>query len=424
MPEWGIFLTLISLVTRAAASIGQDAQRYPDSIGYETLSFSAPIDRPWPVPLFFAIAGSDGVRIALHVLLGVAAWTYLAWNISRFTRWRQLAFGMVMLIGLSPQIIRYDVAILSESLSITFIVSSIAATLHVMSKRTAISTVLWIASVTLCVSVRPTHILIPIVFLSASGWALIRHRKFRLTVTSVTLIAVFIGGIVSIRQSQPMSLLNLYTVVSSRVITDDDRFQWFVENGMPITEEMRSATGYDYAGDLPSDIAQVVQLPAGQQPPALMRAGGVTLAQWLLDNGWAKMARYLATHPSDTLRHAQQLVDSTLAPANGDFLPLNNGPMLPWNLFLPWKLWGVIIVVALTLLIFRQTSRQLVQLSLGIIATMLIIYLATVHTSGIEHVRHVVPIAITLRLVGVLLVCAVLPRRQMSTENDGADAAS
>ena len=418
MPWFGAVAVMVSLVVRASAAWGQTAQRYPDSVGYESFSFLSRTDRPWPIPLVFALAGSDTARVIIHVTAGTVAWGALAWVLSRTVRWQRSAFVAVLLVGLSPQIIRYDVAILSESLSITFVVMAIASTLHRLHSRTATATVWCAVSLTLCVLSRPTHLLIAVVCATPVVWKFLRSKGNALSVGGVGFLALLFLGVFTVQQSQHMSVLNLYTVVTSRVLSDDQRFEWFINNGMPDIAGMRQATGYDYATDLPKDVANIVQLPSGQQPPSLMRVGGVELATWMQDHGWTTVAKYLATHPKDTVQHAQQLADATLTPPNGDFLPLQNGPMLPWSTFLTWQLWSLVFVASWGVLALKQTTRRLSVALLAMFLTTWLVYLATVHTSGIEHVRHSSVVAVALRVLGLAALLSILPRRQLSRTLD------
>jgi len=421
MPRFGLVALAVSLMVRASAAIGQTPQRYPDSVGYESFSFFSQTDRPWPIPLVFSLAGSDATLIVIHVVMGTIAWGALAWVVSRSVMWQRTAFVTTLAVGLSPQVIRYDVAVLSESLSITCVVMAIASTLYRLQSRSTISTMWWAMSLTLCVLSRPTHLLIAVVCVIPVIWTLIQSRGKALTTGGIGLIALCLVGIYTVQQSSHVSLLNLYTVVSSRVISDDQRFQWFVDNGMPNIEGMRLATGYDYAIDLSQEVARVVNLPVGQQPPSLMKVGGVELATWLQDHGWSTVAKYLLTHPQDTFRHAQQLADGSLTPPNGDFLPLENGPMIPWASFLTWQIWALVFVTSCGLLVLRRSQRRTAFLLLAMFATTWLMYLATVHTSGIEHVRHSSVVAVSLRVLGVVALLSLLPMKHFNQSLDEND---
>ena len=421
MPWFAVTATAVALIVRAMASVSQNAVRYPDSVGYDTVKFFTHTDRPWPIPFVFSLAGSDSLRIVFQALLGTAAWVFLAWVVSSISRFPRTGFASTLLLGVSPQIIRYDVAILSESLSITFAVAAVAATLYRLHTRTMLSNIIWGTALTLCVLSRPTHLMVVIVCLVPSTITFIRARARKITMTTLALLTLFGAGIVSLRTTSHVSLLNMYTVISSRVISDDERFAWFVERGMPNIPDMRTATGYDYAEELPADVAAIVQLPVGQQPPQLMRVGGVQLATWLKNNGWREWARYLITHPSDAFAHANQLAGPTLNPPNGDFLPLKNGAMIPQSIFLTWQLWSLLSVVALLAGFLRSRTRSTSLLLVACVLTSWSIYFITVHTSGIEHVRHAVTVSAMIRVLGVVSLFALWPQSRSTASLDELD---
>lgn len=419
MPWFGIVASVVALVVRFAASIGQSPMRYPDSIGYDTVNFFSTTDRPWPIPLVFSLAGSDTLRMVVHVVLGTAAWVVLAWVLSSFTRLSRVVFTATLFLGLSPQIIRYDVAMLSESLSITFAVAAVAATLNRFQKRTTSSMMWWGLTLVLVVLSRPTHLLIVMVCLVPHMIHFIRSRGRKISLTGLAVFVLLGIGTFTVRQSSHMSLLNLYTVISARVISDDARFEWFVSHGMPNIAQMRAATGYDYAGELPPEVDDIVKLPDGQQPPSLMRVGGVELATWLADNGWRTTIKYLISHPADTVSHARQLADPTLNPSNDDFLPLKNGPMMPRIAFLHWQLWALASVLCIASLGVRRKTRRLSALLAGFLFTAVVVYFASVHTSGIEHARHATTVSAMIRVIGLVCIVAVLPKKQINASLDG-----
>ena len=421
MPWFGVGAILVSFAIRGSAAWGETAQRYPDSIGYDTLKFFSPTDRPWPIPFIYSLAGSDSYRVVAQVVIGAFAWGALAWVLTTTVKWQRSAFVATLLLGLTPQVIRYDVAILSESLSISFVVLAIASTLHRLRVRSPLATTWWATSLTLCAISRPTHLIIVVACLVPVTWRFIATKGKNLTVGAIGMFALLLFGVFTIQQSQHMSLLNLYTVFSSRVVSDDNRFNWFVEHGMPVSAGMRTATGYDYAKDLPADVASIVQLPEGQQPPSLMRVGGVELATWLQDNGWRTVVKYLITHPSDTLTHASNLANATLNAPNGDFLPLQNGPMIPWSFAGTWQMWTLILFSCCGVLFVKRATRQYAIVLTSMFVTTVIIYVVTVHTSGIEHVRHSSTVAVMIRILGLVALVGILPMKSLSQTTDEDD---
>ena len=421
-PPWfTVCVGVAVFVARALASTGSTAARFPDSVEYETFSLFGHADRWWPVTAVYALVRSDGARLFVQVLVGSLAWLWLGSGLSRDSRWPRAVLIATAVLSLSPQIIRYDRAILSESLGISFAVLAVAATLHRLHRRTRTSSVVWYVCIALCAYTRPTHLLVLVVVCLPHAFRFASSRGRQVSVGGAAVLMLLALGVPQLQRSSNIPLLNLYTVVSSRVLPDDNRFEWFVDHGMPTTADMRTATGYDYTGQLPADIAAIVDLPEGQQPPSLMRVGGVTLAEWLRDNGWRTHTLYLATHPQDALAHARDLLDPALDPPNGDFLPLDNGPMLPYGMFGPWQLWVLCALAGTGVLWLR--SRTQAALLTSIIVTVSLVYLATVHTSGLEHVRHCATVAAMLRVAGLCaVVLAFAPRQVRKRTDEGVSA--
>lgn len=413
-----ILTAVASLFLRSLASLGRPIARFPDTDGYESLQLTGNIDRLWPVPLMYTLVQSDIARVILHVAVGTGAWLWLAIVVSRITRWPRISFIVVVLLGLSPEVIRYDLAILSESLGISFAVFAFAMSIQLAMSPTRRTWFIWFLSIGLCAMTRPTHLLILVVILLPHIARCIGSKGRKIPLTMVGLFMLFMVGVVQVQANSSTSLLNFYTVLAERIVTDDNKYQWFVDRGMPDIAGTKEAWGYDYPSDLPPEVSAIVQLPTGQFPPKLMRVGGQELAQWATDKGWSTYLRYVVTHPADTASRLTSLTDSTLSPPNGDFLPLDNGPMLPAIAFGAWQLWGAVFVVATTLMFLRSSNHRLPALFIALGIIMVMIYGASTLTSGIEHPRHAVTVAVMVRVAGLTAILSALPRTSAWTNRD------
>lgn len=403
-----VSITLLACVVRSLASIGQPVARFPDSVGYESLSLWGTVDRFWPIPLLYWLIQADVGRVILHIAVGITAWTWLAYVVSHMVRWPRTVFALIMFIGLTPHVIRYDIALLSESLGISFAVSAIAATLNVCNRPTTRAHALWILSLALCAMTRPTHLVIVVLAVFIVGFQFFRFRQKNSLTALVALIVLCVFSFVQLHGHRSTSILNFYTVLSERIITDDERYEWFVAHGMPDVDGARDAMGYDYAFQLPTAVEDIVQLPVGQNPPTLMRVGGVDLAQWVDNHGWSTYGRYLVSHPTDTLQRLSSLLDETLSPPSTNFLPLDNGPMLPEVFFLDWAVWLLFFTAGMMLCCLQKSLRRFGGYILLIFLLVAIIYAASTLTSGIEHPRHAVTVSVALRVLGVIAIVVPL----------------
>ena len=406
----------LSLALRAVASLDRPIARFPDTTGYETFQFLGDIDRFWSVPFLYALVDTDVGRITLQAVIAAIAWSWCALILSKMSRYPRAVLSTVLLLGVSPQVVRYDLALLSESLGISFFVLTIAASLNMRKNTNPISISVWLASVTLCVYTRPVHLWVLLIVLVSPFIAFIASRGRKVSLTTLILLVVLVGGVLQLQANSSTSALNFYTVLQERVITDDTRFAWFAQQGMPLSEGMRDATGYDYIDQLPSEVSAVIPLPDGQVPPTLMRVGGAPLAQWVHDSGWRTYVRYVLTHPTDTFSRLTSLTNATLSPPNDDFLPLENGPMIPRVLFGSWELWSIITIGAL-LLVFLKSRKDFLFLA-SMCLTLVAMYATTLLTSGIEHPRHSVTSAVAVRLIAIVALVYALPRATQNRELD------
>ena len=418
-PLFAMLAISIAFFIRIFASLDRPLGRFPDSLGYEAFKLFGPIDRFWAIPFLYSMVQSDTGRVMLHVIVGSIAWSWCAVEIARLSRYSRTALAAVLLLGLSPQVVRYDLAILSESLGISFMVFAIAASIRMHRVRTPVSTGLWVFTVSLCALTRPAQVVLLPIVLAIPMYRWVKSRGRQIAASTVVLLIVLLAGLLQLKENSNTSALNLYTVLQDRVLTNDARFQWFTQQGMPVAKDMRTALGYDYADDFPAAISNIINLPVGQQPPTLMRAGGPQLARWIRDDGWTTYARYIATHPRDSMSRLTSLTNKTLSPPNDDFLPLDNGPMIPRVLFGSWELWSLLGVGSLVI-IFLKTRNEF-QMVTGFIMSTGLVYALSMLTSGIEHPRHAVTSSAALRLVALIAVLLALPRATPKAELDVSD---
>ena len=104
--------------------------RFNDSATYMTVSLTGSSGRLWFVPLVFRLAGGDVGRVVLQTLVGVACWCALAEQVAQglSTRVGRLVGVMVtLLLALTPEVVQWNRAILSESLALSMSALLLAA---------------------------------------------------------------------------------------------------------------------------------------------------------------------------------------------------------------------------------------------------------------------------------------------------------
>lgn len=413
-------LTLHAIL-RLSAGIDRPIARFADTPGYENLRFIGSVDRFWPVPLVFDLVPSDTMRVAVHVTVGILAWSWLALVLSRVSRWPLGMLCAVLVVGLSPQVIRYDLAILSESLGISFTVMAVAATVSLARSPSNGKRVMWCAVVTLCAMTRPVQL---VILFACAAWCAVRFlraSRITLAIPTVVLGLLSVWGLALLQGNHPTSMLNFYTVLAERVIPDDTRYAWFTAHGMPDVPGVRQSEGYDFAGALDPALASIVSLPVGQAPPALIRAGGIPLAEWVRDDGWRTYARYALTHPSDSWSRVSALATPTLSPRNDDFLPVESRPIIPRSIFGDWRIWTLVGLAAMAISLLRSTRSSLSTATLAMYSLTFVVHVAVLFTSGIEHQRHSVTVAVMLRVLPLVALATASAARSVRERDEFVD---
>ena len=397
-------------VLRATAVVGLPAARFPDSTGYLTLDLSTPIARPLPVPLVYVLAATDTARVAVQVILGIAAWVWLARELSEGSRRPGTVRWMTAVVGLTPQVIRFDQAILAESLTITAGVALVAATVRTArSGKAPTASAGWVAAFVVFAMVRPHHMLVLFaVAATVTARSLAARRSPGVLGAVMLLVAVL--GLQQLRSNTPTSNLNLYTILTERVVTDPAATRWFVSNGMPAVDLFDNPLTYDTPDLLAPELLAVLDLPEGQMPPRLMRLGGMPLAQWVRDDGWTTYARWIATHPSDNLSRLVDLVGPTLDVADDGFLPLDSRTVVPRVFFVPTAVSAIIALAGATVSVLRRRRRD-AAVPFAVLLGAFSLYAIAMTTSGIEHPRHAAVAAVLVRLAALVGAAQLLAGR-------------
>ncbi|MEI8286613.1 MAG: hypothetical protein WCG15_04875 [Actinomycetes bacterium] len=417
---------VVSLVAYAlarwSASVGHAPAHFPDSLGYEHVHFIGINERFWAVPLVYSVIHSDAHRVIAQVVIGICAWAYLAQRISVITRFRRISISAVLVVGLSPQVIHFDSAILSESLGISFAVGAVASSLHLSQSPTRLVKILWLALVTLTAFTRPTHLILIAAGAIYCGGAYLLSGRKRRKASALILTALSLWGFMQLSGNDSVSNLNFYTVLQRRICIEDSAYNWFIAHNMPDVSGLCSAHGYGRATQLDSDIRSIVQLPLEQMPPMSMVAGGVVLAEWVRDHGWSTYAQYIATHPTKAIQVIQSKTAKTLSPADETFLPTHSSSPIPHQLFDPWWAWSLIAIAGLAISWLSRANVRLVRAVTATSVVALLVFASTILTSAIEYERHGITTAVILRVLALTAV-ALATGLKGATKPSEADVA-
>ena len=158
-------LALAHLAVRAAAVWGRTPARFPDTAGYLVFDPFTPSSRLWPVTLAYWLVRNDAARVVLQVIAGTVAWAWLAAVLSRESRFPGTVRIVTLLLGVVPQVSRYDLAVLSESLSVSLGVALVAATVDLARRPRPGARWAWTAVFVTFAMARQQHL--PLLFVAA-----------------------------------------------------------------------------------------------------------------------------------------------------------------------------------------------------------------------------------------------------------------
>lgn len=180
-------------VAGLVSAIASEAVRFNDSPDY--VPGAGPVDigvisltggaiRAWPTVVMFGLVGGDHARIVLQAVLFLAAWTLLLWAFLAHVRpLRALLVGGVLVVfALSPVVFQWNLAILSESLTISLLVAGLGLVRLGLGSGTGAAVWSWLAFIAI---------------------ALASVNKFPLVVLLVAVIIMRAGLKIRANRSQP-----------------------------------------------------------------------------------------------------------------------------------------------------------------------------------------------------------------------------
>lgn len=208
-----------------------------------------------------------------------------------------------------------------------------------------------------------------------------------------------------VRNNAGVSTLNLYWALADRVVHDPERRAWFIDHGMPWDDEYLAPIDPRREA-FPPDLLAYLDLPVGQSPPSIMLAGGFDLARWVRGDGWATYARYLATNPWATVTGEVPRLDPILDPSDRDLLPVTPRTFVPRGVFGYWATWIGASLALVAAAMHRRGLDRVLAVPLGAVALCVPWFYLISLGSGIEHPRHGITTAVTLRVAALVLILA------------------
>lgn len=390
-----LFVGAAFVVLRVYALIHAKAVPYADTASYYDLNFLGHAVRTWGLPLFWKLAPGGATSDALmQVLVATLAWLFLAATVYRLCRTRRVGvggFALVLLTGLSAQITEWDMALLSESFTLSLLVVLIAMVMLVVDRLTPARAIG--LAVVLCwwTAVRPSNftILAVIVIPIAIGLALTRRRQWILWVM-VPMLVITVWAAYSTSRDKIIWPQNSTGVVQDRLLKDPAAKEFLHEHGMPRSALVEQEKSKEYIG---------YDAPLAVDPE--FRA-------WMLDRFQPTYLEYLVRHPSyllgNPIKAAPELITArTGYSAATEVLPVTVKSVLwPHELDLPFLLVAVATFGLFALFVTRAFDRLAVPLAAQAIGWIWVI--VTWHLASPDLKRILAPASTLVHVSAVLIV--------------------
>lgn len=277
--RFAIAAVVLFAVVRCAAVIGRPVVEFIDTDGYRDVSFIGNAYRPWGYPLVLWFAGGPGSVATIQVVVGIASFTLLAVTIAGQIDnppVRRSILVLVLLIGVHPRTTGWDLALLTESLTISLTCVLLAAWIKSADNRRwawvfAVTFVFWLF-------LRDAHVFLAIPVVAFGVW---RWRQSALSATLV--MATLWAGWVSV-SDQRIEIGNALANVGWHA-PEDGATEWFIDRGMPKPELFNDLIAWGRIRAMwESDEART----------------------WLEDEGAGIWVEYLLTHPSRLIAPATE----------------------------------------------------------------------------------------------------------------------
>jgi hypothetical protein len=357
--------------------------RYPDSVAYvhwpTFVTFDAverPSRRPPSYPLLLKVLGTGPALVHLQTWLSLGCWCLLGWVVARTP-------GLFLggLLALAPAVRLWNQAILTESISLSFLALIFALSLMLYRRWRGWLFSVWVLSVLYFGFLRDANLLL----LPFFALPLLRHGWRRFGVIAALLTVVLVVGMVSAQLEQRWRT-PYYTALVKRIARNPVALDHFRAEGMP------------------------VQLGLTPEMDA-----------WLVEKGRGVYQRWVVSRPESYRAAWEELRKQ----GEGEFLRhryferLQNTPeSLPtraadwlYRISSPPR-WVWLGILCLPLLDWLR-NRQIDALSIwaaGLVPAGYLLAFSTYHGAGTEVVRHMLLVSVLYRVTFLVALLAAVER--------------
>ena len=371
------------------------------------------------LPLLYGMVTGDEARIWMQLGISIACWLALAGVVAAAIRdrvLRPLAFGAVLLFALAPEIVLWDAALLSESVSLSLTAALVAAWIRALGHPSA-----WAYGLVLAVSaawalVRDPHAYVAAGIGLALAVSILLVRvgggpRRMCAVASAGLVLIAAIGVWSGTSHFARWAYPLQNVFSLRIADEPGQLAHFQDAGMPVSPELLEAMRVH------RETGQIVlEHPPGYDTPAALEQA-TPFHRWLLTEGRGAYTRFLLTHPAVVAEGFGYLGETLLDPELIHFTPDSSA----WDAEPSAAVYPRRKVPLLVLLLGAVTAALCVGLRNGprrewwapafLIASSVPFAILVHHAGALEPDRHGLVPSVFLRLGALLLLLFAIDHR-------------
>ena len=399
----------------------EDPRSLADTTAYQRISRQPLSDfefwtgaRPFVFPLLLKLTNQTAsAAAAVQLVFSILTWGLLAWMTSQFikTPWlKLLASGLILLFSLDRHIAGWDSVMMTESLSISFLVLFVALFMWLLQGWHIGKVILVILTAFLLAFTRDTNAWM---LLALAGMILLttilRWTHPRTLILSIFFVFVFflsnassdLGG----RWRFPLGNL-----VGQRVLTDGSAINYFQSCGMPLTDALLRLSGR---------FANANERALYNDPEL------ESFRTWLFTDGKTCYMQWLITHPAYSIGETLNEFEGLIAFSDVDryfsrrFDPLM--PVLLGKLFYleEFSLWiWIYLTLAMVIAVWKKLWQGNPLWAVFICLTLLVFphLFLTWHGDAMAPERHALSVGVQFYLafwlLNILLIDAFFRQRR------------
>jgi hypothetical protein len=450
-------ITAIFLLGKLATPAFDQAQYFRDTASYASMA-DVPVtsayfwagERPFTLPLFFKLIGVSsqnyqtpgvmavvaGWQIGLSIFCWALLGLVLAWSLR--SHWiGGLAYGFILIFSLSYEIGKWDVLLLSESISFSLFALLLAAwilLLSLLSRLTrGVARFACLASTILVTVlytfVRDSNIYYVVIGAAMFAGAALLYKRWK-PIRGYLLAYLACALILLAAQNASISLGNrwqifIYDQMAYRIIPNKQALAYFVRAGLPVNDQLLKIPKMRGA------VYQDLMLHSPEME---------TVRQWTNAHGKATYFGYLLSQPFSTIIEPVQEASTLLNGTGMDYrVPSSPGLSVPrvlrgvTRLFFPrapvWvyaAIWLVLLGACTVGFIYDQQAAAWLTAAVLLISMVPLMFLVW-HANPMEIPRHADQIAIQFRLAGWMILALCLDwslQRASNRRNSYSQAAA